>query len=263
MGEILVIGFWSSRLLANMIRYFSVVSVRTMSMSVIVAVVALAKPAIANDNAYSELMLRSLMEMCVKEQPKGVLVPFARKGVSKKTLPTIVGEYQAIVNQSITAAKQARIEQEQAIDASIDRRLLQLKEMLKDQKALKQELKKVREIIAIGSVEGKKLTEEQLKSFKASAMDLEQLSIDPKHVEIMAKTAKLQLLTALRSQETQFKLETSKGLLKLQRCECTIERIQKQYTVNELGDRIKLEVTGSNGISTDMKEEFAQCLKPK
>lgn len=41
-----------------------------------------------------------------------------------------------------------------------------------------------------------------------------------------------------------------------------IERTQKRYVVNELGDRIKLEVTGIGGILTDVKEGFAQCPKP-
>ena len=255
-----------------MTRYFSAVSVSTLSaMSAIsamssIAWVALITPAVANDKAYPELMLRSLVEMCVKEQPKGLLVPFAKEGASEKTsektLPTIMGEYQAIVTKSIEAAKQTRLEQEQAIDASIAQRLVQLKEKLKDPKALKQELTKVREVIAIGSVNGEKLTVEQLKSLTASANDLEQLSKDPKYVEVMAQTAKSQLLTAVRSRETQFTLEANKGLLKLQRCECTIERIQKRYSVNELGDRIKLEVIGSSGISTDVKEGFAQCPKP-
>jgi hypothetical protein len=246
-----------------MTRYFSAVSVSALSA---IAWVALITPAFANDKAYPELMLRSLVEMCVKEQPKGLLVPFAKEGASEKTsektLPTIMGEYQAIVTKSIEAAKQTRLEQEQAIDASIAQRLVQLKEKLKDPKALKQELTKVREVIAIGSVNGEKLTVEQLKSLAASANDLEQLAKDPKYVEVMAKAAKLKLLTEVRSRETQFKLEANKGLLKLQRCECTIERIQKRYSVNELGDRIKLEVTGSNGISTDVKEGFAQCPKP-
>ncbi len=242
-----------------MTRYFLKISVHAVSA---IALVTVATPALANDKAYPELMLRSLVEMCVKEQPKGLLVPFAKEGSSEKTLPTIMGEYQAIVTQSIEASKQNRLEQEQAIDATIAQRLVQLKEKLKDQKALKQELAKVREVIAIGSVKGEKLTVEQLKSLTASANDLEQLSKDPKHVEVMAQTAKLQLLTAVRSREAQFKLEANKGLLKLQRCECTIERIQKRYAVNELGDRIKLEITGSSGISTDVKEEFAQCPKP-
>ena len=246
-----------------MTRYFSAVSIGAMSA---IAWVALITPVIANDKAYSELMLRSLVELCVKEQPKGILVSFSkeglREGVSEKTLPTIMGEYQTIVTQSIEAAKQTRLEQEQAIDAIIAQRLVKLKEKLKDQKALKKELAKVREVIAIGSVNGEKLTVEQLKSLTASANDLEQLSKDPKHVEVMAQTAKSQLLTAVRSREMQFKLETNKGLLKLQRCGCTIERIQKRYSVSELGDRIKLEVIGSSGISTDVKEEFAQCSKP-
>ena len=239
-----------------MTRYFATVSLSA------IAWVALMTPAMANNKAYPELMLRSLVEMCVKEQPKGLLVPFAKEGASEKTLPTIVGEYQTIVTQSIKAAQQTRLEQEQAIDATIARRLVQLKEKLKDPKALKQELTKVREVIAIGWVNGEKLTVEQLKSLTASANDLERLSKDPKYVEVMAQTAKSQLLTAVRSRETQFKLEANKGLLKLQRCECAIERIQKRYTVNELGDRIKLEITGSSGISTDVKEGFAKCLKP-
>ena len=246
-----------------MTRYFSAISVGMTSTIVWIALVA---PVIANEKAYSELMLRSLVEMCVKEQPKGILVPFAKEGsresALEKTLPMIVGEYQTIVTQSIEAAKQTQLDQEQAIDATIAQRLVQLKEKLKDPKALKQELAKVREMIAIGSVKGEKLTLEQLKSLTASANDLEQLSKDPKYVEVMAQTAKSTLLAAVRSRETQFKLEANKGLLKLQRCGCAIERIQKRYTVNELGDRIKLEITGSSGISTDVKEGFATCLKP-
>ena len=250
--------------MAAMIRYFSAISVSAMSTIAWATIVmpALAIPAFANDKAYPELMLRSLVEMCVKEQPKGLLVPFAREGVSAKTLPTIMGEYRAIVTQSIKGAEQTQLEQELAIDATIAQRLVQLKEKLKDLKALKQELEKVREVIAVGSVNGNKLTTEQLKSLQASAKDLGQLSNDPKYVEVMAQTAKSQLLIAIRSRTTQFKLEANKGLLKLQRCECTVERIQKRYSMNELGDRIKLEVTGSSGISMDVKEDFAQCLKP-
>ena len=249
--------------MAVMTRNFSAVFVSAVSVMSTIAWTSFTMTAIANDKAYPELMLRSLVEVCVKEQPKGLLVPFAREGVSAKTLPTIMGEYRAIVTQSIQGAEQTQLEQEQAIDATIAQRLVQLKEMLKDPKALKQELEKVREVIAVGSVNRNKLTTEQLKSLQASANDLEQLSNDPKYVEVMAQTAKSQLLTAVRSRTTQFKLEANKGLLKLQRCECTVERIQKRYSVNELGDRIKLEVTGSSGISTDVKEEFTQCLKPQ
>ena len=95
--------------MAVMTRYFSAVSVSAMSIMSAIAWGVLAMPAIANDKAYSELMLRSLVEMCVKEQPKGLLVPFAREGVSAKTLPTIMGEYRAIVTQSIQGAEQTQL----------------------------------------------------------------------------------------------------------------------------------------------------------
>jgi hypothetical protein len=219
----------------------------------------LVKPAAANEKPYPELMLRSLVEVCVKENPKGILVPFSRETKTEKTLPAIITEYETVVNQSIETVKQNRLDQEKAIKAQVQQHLLQLQAQVKDKTKLKLEIQQIQDLIAKGAANGQNLELEQIEQLKKSLQDLIKLEQDPTYLQIMAKTTQDEELSKLQKKEMTFITEATKGLTKIQRCGCTIDRIQKRHSIDELGDRIKLNMTGKDGILNDVRESYGKC----
>lgn len=218
----------------------------------------------ANEKPYPEAIVRSLVETCVKDQ--GFFVPFksikANKD-SEKTLPTIIGDYQKVLTNSIAQYKQRSLQQEQVIEAEVQQRLGLLTEMLKDKSKLTKELTIIRSSLATGLLNGKKLSPEILAFMKESEQDLAMLEKDPSHVEKMAKTAKEREISKLRQNDRKFLTEVNLDLGRLIICGCALEKVQKTYPLNELADRIKLEVTGVAGISQDVRSNFEQCKIPK
>ncbi len=225
----------------------------------------IANPAAANEKPYPELMLRSLVEVCVKEKPKGILVPFISAPTagapSDKTLPEIMTEYEKVVNQSIATTQKNQVEQEKAIETQAEQRSVQLQELIKDKDKLKVELTQIQAVIAKGEVNGEKIDPSQMTQLKQAEKDLSRLLQDPNHVKVMAQEFKTQELMGLRKRTTGFVTEATKGLAKIKRCGCTTDRIQKRYSLDELGDRIKLDMTGKDGILKDVKETYGQCPK--
>ncbi len=217
----------------------------------------------ANEQPYPEPIVRSLVETCVKDQ--GFFVPFksitANKS-SEKTLPIIINDYQNVLTNSIAQYKERSLQQEQVIDARIQQRLGLLTEMLKDKSKITKELTIIRSSLSTGLLNGKKLPPETLAFMKESEQDLAMLEKDPSHIEKMAKTAKEREISKLRQNDRKFITQANLDLGKLITCGCTLEKIQRTYSLNELADQIKLEITGDAGISQDIRSNFEQCRIP-
>ena len=217
----------------------------------------------ANEKPYPEAIVRSLVETCVKDQ--GFFVPFksikANKD-SEKTLPIIINDYQNVLTNSIAQYKERSFQQEQVIEAQVQQRLGLLTEMLKDKSKITKELTIIRSSLSTGLLNGKKLPPETLAFMKESEQDLAMLEKDPSHIEKMAKTAKEREISKLRQNDRKFITQSNLDLGKLITCGCALEKVQKTYPLNELADRIKLEITGVAGISQDIRSNFEQCRIP-
>lgn len=218
----------------------------------------------ANEKPYPEPIIRSLVETCVKDQ--GFFVPFKSIKASKdpgKTLPILIGDYQKVLTDSIAQYKERSLQQEQVIDAQIQQRLGLLTEMLKDKSKITKELTIIRSSLATGLVNGKKLSPETLAFMKESEQDLAILEKDPSHVEKMAKTAREREISTLRQNDRKFITAVNSDLERLTICGCALEKIQKTSTLDQLADRIKLEITGVAGISQDIRSNLEYCKIPK
>ena len=217
----------------------------------------------ANEKPYPEAIVRSLVETCVKDQ--GFFVPFksikANKD-SEKTLPIIINDYQNVLTNSIAQYKERSLQQEQVIEAQVQQRLGLLTEMLKDKSKITKELTIIRSSLSTGLLNGKKLPPETLAFMKESEQDLAMLEKDPSHIEKMAKTAKEREISKLHQNDRKFITQANLDLGKLITCGCALEKVQKTYPLNELADRIKLEITGVAGISQDIRSNFEQCRIP-
>ncbi len=228
-----------------------------------IAILLVVPAAQANEKPYPELIIRSLVETCVKDQ--GFFVPFKSIKVNKdseKTLPVITDDYEKILRNSIAQYKEQSLQQEQVIDAQIQQRLVLLTEMLKDKSKLTKELTIIRSSLSTGLLNGQKLSPEILAFMKKSEQDLVMLEIDPNHVEKMAKTAREQEILKLRQNDRKFITEANLDLSKLTTCGCALAKVQKTYLLEELADRIKLEITGVAGISQDIRSNIEQCKLP-
>ncbi|MCX5964264.1 MAG: hypothetical protein NT070_14295 [Cyanobacteria bacterium] len=196
---------------------------------------------------------------------QGVFVPFksikANKD-SEKTLSSIIGDYQNVLTNSIAQYKERSLQQEQVIDAQIQQRLGLLTEMLKDKSKITKELTIIRSSLSTGLLNGKKLPPETLAFMKESEQDLAMLEKDPSHIEKMAKTAKEREISKLHQNDRKFITEENSDLEKLTICGCALEKIQKTSTLDQLADRIKLEITGFAGISQDIRANIEQCKIP-
>ena len=225
-----------------------------------IAILSVVPAAQANEKPYPEPIIRSLVETCVKDQ--GFFVPFKSTKASKdpeKTLPILIGEYQKVLTNSIAQYKEQSLQQEQVIDAQIQQRLSLLTEMLKDKSKLTKELTIIRSSLSTGLLNGQKLSPEILAFIKKSEQDLAMLEKDPNHIEKMAKTAREQEISKLRQNDRKFITEANLDLGKLTTCGCALEKVQKTYPLDELADRIKLEITGVAGISQDIRSNIEQC----
>lgn len=228
-----------------------------------IVVLSVVPAAQANEKSYPEPILRSLVETCIKDQ--GFFVPFKSIKVSKnpeKTLPILITDYQKVLTNSIAQYKERSLQQEQVIDAQIKQRLGLLTEMLKDKSKLTKELTIIRSSLATGLLNGQKLSPEILAFMKKSEQDLAMLEKDPSHVEKMAKTTREQEISKLRQNDRKFITEANSDLEKLTICGCALEKIQKISTLEELADRVKLEITGLAGISQDIRSTIEQCKLP-
>ena len=228
-----------------------------------IAVLSVVPAAQANEKPYPDPIIRSLVETCVKDQ--GFFVPFKSIKASEdpgKTLPILIGNYQKVLTDSIAQYKERSLQQEQVIDAQIQQRLGLLTEMLKDKSKLTKELTIIRRSLSTGLLNGQKLSPEILAFMKKSQQDLVMLEKDPNHVEKMAKTAREQEISKLRQNDRKFITEANSDLEKLMICGCALEKIQKTSTLDQLADRIKLEITGLDGISQDIRSNIEQCKIP-
>ena len=228
-----------------------------------IAILSVLPAAQANEKPYPEAIVRSLVETCVKDQ--GFFVPFksikANKD-SEKTLPIIINDYQNVLTNSITQYKERSLQQEQVIDAQVQQRLDLLTEMLKDKSKITKELTIIRSSLSTGLLNGKKLPPETLAFMKESERDLAMLEKDPSHIEKMAKTAKEREILKLHQNDRKFITEANLDLGKLTTCGCALEKVQKTYPLDELADRVKLEITGVSGISQDIRLNLEQCKLP-
>ena len=218
----------------------------------------------ANEKPYPEPIIRSLVETCVKDQ--GFFVPFKPTKASKdaeKTLPVIIGDYQKVLTNSIAQYKQQSLQQEQIIDAQIQQRLVLLTDMLKDKSKLTKELGIIRSSISTGLLNGQKLSPEILAFMKKSEQDLAMLEKDPTYVKKMATKTKDEEIAKLRQNDRKFITEANADLEKLTICGCALEKIQKTSTLEQLADRIKLEIMGVSSISQDVRSTVEQCKIPK
>lgn len=228
-----------------------------------IAVLSVIPAAQANEKPYPDPIIRSLVETCVKDQ--GFFVPFKSIKASKdpgKTLPIVIGDYQNVLTNSIAQYKEQSLQQEQVIDAQIQQRLGLLTEMLKDKSKITKELTIIRSSLSTGLLNGKKLPPETLAFMKESEQDLAMLEKDPSHIEKMAKTAKEREISKLHQNDRKFITEANSDLEKLTICGCALEKIQKTSTLDQLADRIKLEITGLAGISQDIRSNIEQCKIP-
>ena len=235
----------------------------TILLLITIGILSVAPAAQANEKPYPEAIVRSLVETCVKDQ--GFFVPFksikANKD-SEKTLPIIINDYQNVLTNSIAQYKERSLEQEQVIEAQVQQRLGLLTEMLKDKSKITKELTIIRSSLATGLLNGKKLPPETLAFMKESEQDLAMLEKDPSHIEKMAKTAKEREISKLHQNDRKFITQANLDLGKLITCGCALEKVQKTYPLNELADRVKLEITGVAGVSQDIRSNFEQCRIP-
>ena len=232
-------------------------------LSTIVVLSVIVPVAQANEKPYPEPILRSLVETCIKDQ--GFFVPFKSTKVSKnpeKTLPILITDYQKVLTNSIAQYKERSLQQEQVIDAQVQQRLGLLTEMLKDKSKLTKELTIIRSSLSTGLLNGQKLSPEILAFMKESEQDLAMLEKDPSHVEKMAKTAREREISKLHQNDRKFITEANLDLGKLTTCGCALEKVQKTYPLDELADRVKLEITEFAGISQDIRSNLEQCKLP-
>lgn len=235
----------------------------TILLLITIGILSVIPVAQANEKPYPEAIIRSLLETCMKDQ--GFFVPFnSTKAIkdSEKTLPTIIGDYQNVLTNSIAQYKERSLQQEQVIDAQVQQRLGLLTEMLKDKSKITKELTIIRSSLATGLLNGRKLSPETLAFMKESEQDLALLEKDPSHIEKMAKTAREREISTLHQNDRKVITEVNLDLSKLITCGCALEKVQKTYLLNELADRIKLEITGVAGISQDIRSNFEQCKIP-
>ncbi len=93
---------------------------------------------------------------------------------------------------------------------------------------------------------------------KESEQDFAMLEKEPSHIEKMVKTVREREISTLHQNDRKFITEANLDLGKLITCGCALEKVQKKYPLNELADRIKLEITGVAGISQDIRSNFEQ-----
>ena len=225
-----------------------------------IAILSIVPAAQANEKPYPEPIIRSLVETCVKDQ--GFFIPFKSTKASKdseKKLPVVIGDYQKVLTNSIAQYKQQSLQQEQIIDAQIQQRLVLLTDMLKDKSKLTKELTIIRSSISTGLLNDQKLSPEMLTFMKKSEEDLAMLEKDPNHVKKMAAKTKDEEIAKLRQNDRKFITEANSDLEKLTTCGCALEAIQKISTLEQLADRIKLEIIGVSGISQDVRSNVEQC----
>lgn len=228
-----------------------------------IAVLSVVPAAQANEKPYPEAIVRSLVETCVKDQ--GFFVPFKSMKANKdseRILPIIITDYQNVLTNSIAQYKERSLQQEQVIDAQVQQRLGLLTEMLKDKSKITKELTIIRSSLSTGLLNGKKLSPETLAFMKESEQDLAMLEKDPSHIEKMAKIAREREISKLHQNDRKFITQANLDLGKLTTCGCALEKVQKTYSLEELADRIKLEITGVAGISQDIRSNFEQCKIP-
>ena len=94
---------------------------------------------------------------------------------------------------------------------------------------------------------------------KKSEQDLAMLEKDPNHIQKMAATTRDGEIAKLRQNDRKFITEANADLEKLTICGCALEMIQKTSTLEQLADRIKLEIVGVSGISQDLRSNVEQC----
>ncbi len=93
--------------------------------------------------------------------------------------------------------KQAK-QKEDEIQLSVQQRLGQLQEQIKDKAKLDAELKQISDAVASGQVSGQKIEPAQIEQLKKSLKDLQKLKEDPNHLQTMAKDATEQDLIKVR-----------------------------------------------------------------
>jgi hypothetical protein len=106
-----------------------------------------------------------------------------------------------VANAAIERVGKETKQQEDAVAAQVQQRLIQLQEQVKDKAKLEGELKQINEVVATGQVNGQKLDPAQLEQLKKSQKDLQKLKDDPNYLQTMAKEASDQELQKIRERK--------------------------------------------------------------
>ncbi len=233
--------------------------------AVVGSIVLMTSAAQANERRYPEPIARSLLQACFKSE--GILIPFkSNQPVTKpeKTLSMLISEDQFMMNSFITQRQQKNSNrQEQDIDTAIQKRLVELRKQVENKEQLKKELQLVRTLLSTGMSNGEKISPEELARLRKSEQELSKLQKDPSYVEVMAKAAREEELKKARDYDQVVITKAKLSLSRMTECGCALEKVQTRYSLDELADRIKLEITNNNGISQDIQSSMEQCKLPK
>ena len=217
-----------------------------------------------NSQPYPERMIRSLVEVCMKPKITGIFIPFAAEpkageASKDKSVARVIEDYQTVLQKTIDQSQAESAQIEKSMLEQIDQRFDQLKEKLKDKATLDSEIKQLQAAIASGMFNGEKITPEGLASLKETEQILVKLASDPTYLETLKQSEQSEFKTKFKARQQQLLQQTTQGKVNLQRCGCTIETLQKRYSLDEVGDRIKQDILGKPGIRQELEASSQSC----